>query len=39
VDQNTPHKTRDSETEIGETYRGESGEMPQRYEHRRKIPE
>ena len=31
MDQGTPHKTRDTET-----YRGESGEKPQRYEHRGK---
>jgi hypothetical protein len=31
VDQETPHKTRDTET-----YRGESREEPQRYGHRRK---
>jgi hypothetical protein len=34
VDQGTPHITRDTET-----YRGESAEKPQRYGHRRKIPE
>jgi hypothetical protein len=34
VDQGTPHITRDTET-----YRGESGEEPQRYGHRGKIPE
>jgi len=34
VDQGTPQKTRDSET-----YRGESGEKPQRYGHRGIIPE
>jgi hypothetical protein len=34
VDQGTPHKTRDTKS-----YRGESGEKPQRYEHRGKIPE
>jgi hypothetical protein len=34
VVQGTPHKTRDTET-----YRGESGEEPQRYGHRGKIPE
>jgi hypothetical protein len=33
VDQRPPHKTRD--TEIN---RGESGEKPQRYGHRGKIP-
>jgi hypothetical protein len=33
VDKGTPHKTRDSET-----YIGESGEKPQRYGHRGKIP-
>jgi hypothetical protein len=32
VDQGTPYKTRDSET-----YRGESGEIPQRYGHRGKF--
>jgi hypothetical protein len=34
VDQGTPHKTKDIET-----YQGESGEEPQRYEHREKNPE
>jgi hypothetical protein len=34
VDQGTPHKTRDTET-----YRGESGENPQRYGHRGKFSE
>jgi hypothetical protein len=34
VDQGTPHKTRDTET-----YRRESGEKPQRYGQRGKIPE
>jgi hypothetical protein len=34
VDQETPHKTRDTET-----YRGESREKPGRYWHREKIPE
>jgi hypothetical protein len=34
MDQRPPHKTRDTEI-----YRGESREKPQRYEHRRKIPE
>jgi hypothetical protein len=34
VDQGTPHKTRDSEA-----YRGEVGEKPQRYGHRRNSPE
>jgi hypothetical protein len=34
MDQRPPHKTRDTET-----YRGESGEKPQRYGHRWKIPE
>jgi hypothetical protein len=34
VCEGTPHKTRDTET-----YRGESGEEPQRYGHRGKIPE
>jgi hypothetical protein len=34
VDQGTSHKTRDTET-----YREESGEKPQRYGHRGKIPE
>jgi hypothetical protein len=34
VDQGTPHKTGDTGT-----YRGESGGKPQRYGHRRKIPE
>jgi hypothetical protein len=33
MDQRTPHKTRDTEI-----YRGESGEKPQRYGHRGKIP-
>jgi hypothetical protein len=32
VDQETPHKTRDTET-----YRGESGEKPRSYEHREKF--
>jgi hypothetical protein len=32
VDQETPHKTRDTET-----YRGESGGKPQRYGHREKF--
>jgi hypothetical protein len=32
VDQGIPHKTRDTET-----YRGESGEKPQRYGHREKF--
>jgi hypothetical protein len=32
VDQGTPHKIRDSET-----YRGECGEKPQKYEHRGKF--
>jgi hypothetical protein len=34
MDQGTVHKTRDTET-----YRGESGEKPQRYENRGEIPE
>jgi hypothetical protein len=34
VGQETPHKTRDTET-----YRGESGEKPQRYGHRGIIAE
>jgi hypothetical protein len=34
VDQGTTHKTRDTET-----YRGDSGEKPQRYEDRGKIHE
>jgi hypothetical protein len=34
VDLGTPHKTKDTET-----YRGESGEEPQRYGQRGKIPE
>jgi hypothetical protein len=34
VNHRTPNKTRDTET-----YRGESGEKPQKYGHRRKIPE
>jgi hypothetical protein len=34
VDQGTPHKARDTKT-----YRGESGEKPQRYRYRRKISE
>jgi hypothetical protein len=34
VDQGTPHKIRDTET-----YKRESGEELQRYEHRAKIPE
>jgi hypothetical protein len=34
VDQGTPYKTIDTET-----YRGESGENPQRCGHRRKITE
>jgi hypothetical protein len=34
VDKEPPHKTRDTET-----YRGESGEEPQTYGHRGKIPE
>ena len=33
MDQETPHKTRDTET-----YRGESGEKPRRYGHSGKIP-
>ena len=33
VDQGPSHKTRDTET-----YKGESGEKPQRYGHRGKIP-
>jgi hypothetical protein len=32
MDQRTPHKTRDTEI-----YRGESGEKPQRYGHRKKF--
>jgi hypothetical protein len=34
VDEEAPHKTRDTET-----YRGESREKPQRYGYRGKIPE